>query len=93
MIKFIADYLFVYLGIMSVISFAAFGIDKKKAQKHKWRIPEKTLITLTLAGGVVGSWLGMWIFHHKTKHPKFYAAAIIGALLWAALCVWLWYCQ
>ena len=48
------------------------GIDKHRASNHKWRISEKFLITLAILGASAGSILGMGVFHHKTKHPKFY---------------------
>ena len=46
-------------------------IDKAKAKKKKWRIPERTLMTVAAIGGSVGSLLGMYAVRHKTKHPKF----------------------
>jgi len=61
-----------YLVIINVIAFIIYGIDKRKAKKHLWRIPEATLIGLALMGGSVGAFLGMRLFHHKTKHIKFY---------------------
>ena len=61
-----------YLLAINIVAFITFGVDKYKAKNKKWRIPEATLITLCLLGGSVGGYLGMRIFHHKTKHPKFY---------------------
>ncbi len=46
-------------------------IDKQRAIKHEWRIPESTLMTLSLIGGSIGTYLGMYTFRHKTKHTKF----------------------
>lgn len=46
-------------------------IDKEKAKKHKWRIPENTLIFIALIGGSIGSFIAMNLFRHKTKHFKF----------------------
>lgn len=46
-------------------------MDKHKAIKHKWRIPEKTLLGIAILGGGPGAFLGMKIFHHKTKHTLF----------------------
>ena len=67
------EYLIVgYLLIINVITFIIYGIDKRKAKKRLWRIPEATLIGLAFIGGSVGAFLGMRIFHHKTKHIKFY---------------------
>jgi uncharacterized membrane protein YsdA (DUF1294 family) len=47
------------------------GVDKRKAQKHSWRISEKDLFTLAALGGAIGIKLGMNVFHHKTLHKKF----------------------
>lgn len=57
---------------INVFTFVVYGVDKRKAKKHLWRIPEATLIGLALIGGSVGAFLGMRLFHHKTKHVKFY---------------------
>lgn len=46
-------------------------MDKAKAKKHKWRIPEKTLLGIAILGGGLGAFLGMKIFRHKTKHTLF----------------------
>ena len=56
---------------MNIIGFASMGIDKKRAQRSAFRIPEATLFAIALIGGSLGSILGMRIFHHKTKHLKF----------------------
>lgn len=66
-IKYILWYL---LGI-NIIGFLAMGIDKLKAQKGWWRIPEGTLMTLCLLGGGIGTIAGMYTFRHKTKKMKF----------------------
>ena len=47
-------------------------IDKKKAEKGRWRIKESTLLILALIGGSIGAILGMYIFHHKTQKARFY---------------------
>ncbi len=60
-----------YLIFINVLAFALMGIDKRKARKHLWRIPEKTLFLPAILGGSVGAWAGMYIFHHKTKHWYF----------------------
>lgn len=61
----------VYLIIVNALSFLLMLIDKQKAKKDRWRIPEKTLITAVLLGGSLGGIAGMKLFRHKTKHPKF----------------------
>lgn len=60
-----------YVIIINLIGFFAMGIDKRKARKNKWRIKEATLFLLAMIGGSIGSWLGMYAFHHKTKHWYF----------------------
>lgn len=60
-----------YLVIINIIGFLAMGIDKTRAQQHQWRIPERTLFVLALFGGSLGTWCGMYLFHHKTKHWYF----------------------
>ena len=57
--------------IMSLISFALFGIDKWKAKNQKWRVPEGTLLLSALLLGGPGALAGMLIFHHKTRKWKF----------------------
>ena len=80
-----------YAAVMSLIAFAAFGIDKFKAKTNRWRISEKTLFSLALLGGGVGAYLGMKVFHHKTRHKQFAVGlplimvvqlVIIGFLMW-----------
>ena len=62
--------LYYLLGI-NIITFILYGVDKYKAQKNKWRIPEKTLILFAVFGGSIGALLGIKVFHHKTLHKKF----------------------
>ena len=60
-----------WLVIINLIAFAIFGIDKKRAKKGQWRIPEKTLFLSAILGGSIGAILGMYVFRHKTKHWYF----------------------
>lgn len=70
-----------FMGFMSIIGFVLMGLDKAKAKKGAWRIPEKTLLGTALLGGGAGIWLGMEIFHHKTKHWYFkYGVPVICIL-------------
>lgn len=64
-------YILIYLLCINIIGFLAMGIDKLKAQKGWWRIPEATLMTMCLLGGGIGTIAGMYIFRHKTKKMKF----------------------
>lgn len=59
------------LIVINIITFALYGIDKKRAIRSEWRISEKTLLGMAFAGGSVGALFGMMAFHHKTKHLKF----------------------
>ena len=58
------------IGI-NVLTFIIYGIDKAKARRNLWRIPESTLLLLAALGGSIGAWLGMKAWHHKTLHKKF----------------------
>ena len=60
-----------YLILMNLIGFALMGIDKHKAIKGAFRIPEATLFVVAIIGGSIGSILGMYTFRHKTRHKKF----------------------
>ena len=64
-------YILYYLAAINVITFLVYGIDKLKAKKGKWRIPEATLLLLAIVGGSIGAWMGMKVWHHKTMHKKF----------------------
>lgn len=61
----------IYLFVINLVTFAAMGIDKSKAKRGRWRIPEKTLFLLALIGGALGGIIGMRVFRHKTKHWTF----------------------
>ena len=64
-------YILYYLIAINVITFLIYGIDKFKAKKEKWRIPESTLLLLAIIGGSIGAWFGIKVWHHKTLHKKF----------------------
>lgn len=61
----------IYLLIINVIAFLAMWIDKRKAEKGKWRISETTLLLLGVLGGSIGGMIGMYTFRHKTKKKRF----------------------
>lgn len=60
-----------YLLAMTIIGFITMKIDKCKAIHHRYRISEKLIFTIALMGGSLGVWMGMYLFHHKTKHWYF----------------------
>ncbi|WP_077327379.1 DUF1294 domain-containing protein [Virgibacillus siamensis] len=64
-------YVWVYLAFVNVLAFIMMGTDKRKAKKHKQRIPERTLWLTGIIGGSAGALAGMKIFRHKTKHYSF----------------------
>lgn len=64
-------YLYAYLVIINAVGFLIMLIDKRKAQKNLWRIPERTIMFTAVSGGSLGVLLGMHMFRHKTKHLKF----------------------
>ena len=64
-------FLLAYVVLMSLLAFAAFGLDKYKAKTNRWRTRERTLFLFALLGGGIGAFLGMKVFHHKTLHKQF----------------------
>ena len=75
----------IYLIGINVLTFLIYGIDKWKAKRGKWRIPEDTLIWLAIAGGSIGALLGLNLFRHKTQHKKFTLGVPSILLVQAAL--------
>ncbi|RDW21606.1 DUF1294 domain-containing protein [Oceanobacillus chungangensis] len=65
------DQLLAYLLLVNVIEFFLMRVDKQKAIKGQYRIPERTFWLLALLGGAIGAYSGMKLFRHKTKHRSF----------------------
>lgn len=85
-------YLYFYLALLalaSLIAFTSYGIDKFKARRKLWRIPEAFLLGVGFCGGAAGALLGMRAFHHKTKHWYFWVVNIIGLAWQSAMAVYL----
>ena len=80
----------IYLILMNLIGFALMGVDKQRARRRDWRIPEKVLFGAALLGGSVGAWAGMYLFHHKTRHWYFVVGMPLILAVQAAL---VWYCH
>ena len=82
----------VYIAVMTAVAFVMCGIDKFKARRSLWRIPERTLLLTAAAGGSLGLLAGMYIFRHKTLHKKFTigvpAMIAVQLALIAGLAVW-----
>lgn len=80
-----------YLAAVNLLGFALMGLDKRRAVKNQWRIPEKNLFLAAFLGGSIGSWIGMYTFRHKTRHIGFvigmpllllFQAVFTGYILW-----------
>ena len=80
-----------YLVIINIITFFLYGVDKWKAQRVRWRIPESVLLGMAAIGGSVGAWLGMQVWRHKTQHAKFRYGVPIILIVQVALLVWILY--
>lgn len=74
-------YATVVLGVLSIIGLISMAVDKSKAKRGAWRIPEKVLFAIAFLGGGLGSLIGMYAFRHKTKHTSFIIGIPIGALV------------
>lgn len=81
----------VYMVIMCLIGFFQMMIDKKKARKHNWRISERTLLLTGALGGAIGSWIGMYLFHHKTRHTRFVVLMPLFVVIHIAVLFLLYY--
>lgn len=81
--------LWIYLIGVNIVAFFLYGIDKRRAIKDRWRIPESTLLGIALVGGSVGAWAGMQIFRHKTKHWYFKILIPLFIILHVALILYL----
>lgn len=80
-----------YFAVMNIIGFALMGIDKYKAKKRAFRIPEATLFIVAIIGGSIGSIIGMYAFRHKTRHRYFVYGMPFILLLQVALMIGLFY--
>ena len=78
-----------WLVLLSIIAFIAYGVDKRKAKKGKWRTKEKTLLLLSFLGGAFGGFPAMLVFHHKTKgeHWYFTVVNLLGLMIHATLLI------
>lgn len=73
------------LGVLSIIGLISMAVDKSKAKRGAWRIPEKVLFVIAFLGGGLGSLIGMYAFRHKTKHVSFVIGIPIGAIISVAV--------
>lgn len=81
--------LFIYLSVINALGFLLMLVDKWKARKNRWRIPEATLMTVAALGGSVGSLLGMYLVRHKTQHLKFTLGIPLILAVQVVIAVWI----
>lgn len=85
----VSPIVFIALAAMNALTFALYGIDKSRARRGVWRIRESTLLGTAACFGAQGALLGMYVFHHKTKHRAFAlgvpALLLVQVVLLAAL--------
>ena len=81
--------LIAYFVFMNIAGYASMGLDKVKAKRHAWRIPEATLFSIAILGGSVGSIFGMFHFRHKTKHWYFVIGLPIIFFIQLAIAIYL----
>lgn len=79
--------LLIYLAAMNIVAFFLYGIDKWKSRHDKWRVTEARLLWIAVAGGSIGAFLGMKLWHHKTQHPRFRVGLPLILFLHLALSV------
>jgi len=80
--------LLIHLAMINITAFIIMGMDKYRSKSGAWRIPEKHLLLIALAGGAVGMLLGMKVFRHKTKHTSFIILVPVILLLQGLLMIW-----
>jgi len=88
------EYLIYFLIGINLITYLLFGVDKVKASKNKWRIPEKYLFIFSFFGGSLGAVIGMKQFHHKTQKSEFknvIGLIIFVQILFVSFIVWQFY--
>ena len=81
----------IYLVLINLAAFVLMGLDKRKAKKNLWRIPEKTLFLSAILGGSAGAIAGMYVFHHKTRHWYFVIGMPLILVIQIGLGIWIIY--
>lgn len=82
-----------YLLLINATGFILMLLDKQRARKKRWRIPERTLMASALLGGSLGCLIGMYTARHKTRHPKFTIGIPLILLLQTAIGFWFYNTQ
>lgn len=63
--------IYAYIIVVNIFTVILMRIDKQKAIKNQFRIPERTFFLLSILGGAIGTYIGMKAYRHKTQHAKF----------------------
>ena len=82
--------IYTFIAILNVITFLIYAIDRWKAKKNRWRIPESILLLLAVLGGSIGALMGMKIWHHKPMHKKFKYGIPLIMILQIGMLLYLW---
>lgn len=82
-------YILLWLAANNLLALVLCGIDKWKARRDRWRIPEKTLFLSAILGGSIGLLVGMHLFRHKTKHKSFTIGVPVIFILQLGIAAWL----
>lgn len=81
--------LLIYLLIINAAGLVLMLVDKLKAKRNRWRIPERNLMLTALLGGGIGCLAGMYLFRHKTQHPKFTMGIPLILALQIVAAIWI----
>ena len=84
------DTIAAYLIFLNLVGFLIMGEDKRRAKMHRWRISERMLFLVSILGGSIGTWAGMYVFRHKTRHWYFVIGIPLILILQIAGAIWLY---
>ena len=84
------DTIAAYLIFLNLVGFLIMGEDTRRAKMHRWRISERMLFLVSILGGSIGTWAGMYVFRHKTRHWYFVIGIPLILILQIAGAIWLY---
>lgn len=83
------DIYLILVGIMSLITFILYAVDKKRAIKKQWRIKEVVLLGFTFCLGSIGGLCGLYVLRHKNKHWYFVVVNFVSLIIHVAIAIYL----
>ena len=86
-------FLLFFCTAVNLSAFILFFIDKRRAIRDRWRIPERTLLLMAFCGGSAGALLAMYLFHHKTRKAKFFVTVPLLLILHILLFFFAFFCH